>query len=187
MAATLGIDELVVNTITWDHAARLRSYELLAREFGFPGEPPATCRIMPQNGSGSLIQRSGCCPRLWSCLYLPLSLAHAQVDVLTQHNDNSRTGVNLHENVLTPSTVNKTPVRPHALQARGRRPALYATARCHRRYGWRRSAGYRVRHHRQQQRVRVRCERCRGICSHMGIVNSARRQTCTAPTSAAST
>jgi luciferase family oxidoreductase group 1 len=33
MAATLGIDELVVNTITWDHAARLRSYELLAGEF----------------------------------------------------------------------------------------------------------------------------------------------------------
>ena len=32
MAAQLGIDELVVNTITWDHAKRLRSYELLARE-----------------------------------------------------------------------------------------------------------------------------------------------------------
>jgi len=34
MAAALKIDELVVNTITWDHAARLRSYELLARECG---------------------------------------------------------------------------------------------------------------------------------------------------------
>jgi luciferase family oxidoreductase group 1 len=34
MAAALGIGELVVNTIVWDHAARLRSYELLAREFG---------------------------------------------------------------------------------------------------------------------------------------------------------
>jgi luciferase family oxidoreductase group 1 len=30
IAGGLGIDELVVNTITWDHAARLRSYQLLA-------------------------------------------------------------------------------------------------------------------------------------------------------------
>ena len=36
MAAALGIDELVVNTITWDHAKRLRSYELLAQEFELP-------------------------------------------------------------------------------------------------------------------------------------------------------
>ena len=34
MATGLGIDEVVVNTIVWDHAARLRSYELLARVFG---------------------------------------------------------------------------------------------------------------------------------------------------------
>jgi hypothetical protein len=33
---------------------------------------------------------------------------HAQVDVLTQHNDNARTGVNLHETKLKPQTVNKT-------------------------------------------------------------------------------
>lgn len=30
MANALGIEELVVNTITWDHEARLRSYQLLA-------------------------------------------------------------------------------------------------------------------------------------------------------------
>jgi luciferase family oxidoreductase group 1 len=34
MAGELGIEEVIVNTIVWDHAARLRSYELLAGEFG---------------------------------------------------------------------------------------------------------------------------------------------------------
>ncbi|WP_213806749.1 LLM class flavin-dependent oxidoreductase [Granulicella sp. dw_53] len=34
MAGELGIGELVVNTIVWDHAARLRSYELLAASLG---------------------------------------------------------------------------------------------------------------------------------------------------------
>jgi len=33
MAAELGIGELIVNTIVWDHAKRLRSYELLAGMF----------------------------------------------------------------------------------------------------------------------------------------------------------
>jgi hypothetical protein len=33
MAEALGAGEMVVNTITWDHAARLRSYALLAEEF----------------------------------------------------------------------------------------------------------------------------------------------------------
>ena len=34
MASELGIGELIVNTIVWDHAKRLNSYELLAQEFG---------------------------------------------------------------------------------------------------------------------------------------------------------
>jgi luciferase family oxidoreductase group 1 len=34
MAGELGIGELIVNTIVWDHAKRLRSYELLAAEVG---------------------------------------------------------------------------------------------------------------------------------------------------------
>jgi len=37
MAAALGAGEMVVNTITWDHAARLRSYSLLAKEFRLEG------------------------------------------------------------------------------------------------------------------------------------------------------
>ncbi len=34
MAGDLGIGEVVVNTIVWEHAKRVRSYELLAGEFG---------------------------------------------------------------------------------------------------------------------------------------------------------
>jgi luciferase family oxidoreductase group 1 len=34
MAGKLGIREVIVNTIVWEHAKRLRSYELLAEEFG---------------------------------------------------------------------------------------------------------------------------------------------------------
>jgi luciferase family oxidoreductase group 1 len=37
MAGELGIGELVVNTIVWEQAKRLRSYELLAAEFGLTG------------------------------------------------------------------------------------------------------------------------------------------------------
>jgi outer membrane protein assembly factor BamB len=44
---------------------------------------------------------------LLTVLILPVA-ATAQIDVLTQHNDNSRIGTNLHETVLTPATVNKT-------------------------------------------------------------------------------
>jgi alkanesulfonate monooxygenase SsuD/methylene tetrahydromethanopterin reductase-like flavin-dependent oxidoreductase (luciferase family) len=33
MAGALGIGELIVNTIVWDHQKRLRSYELLANVF----------------------------------------------------------------------------------------------------------------------------------------------------------
>jgi len=40
MARDLEIGELVVNTIVWDHAKRLRSYELLGREFGLVPPPP---------------------------------------------------------------------------------------------------------------------------------------------------
>jgi luciferase family oxidoreductase group 1 len=38
MAGALGIAEMVVNTIVWDQAARIRSYELLAEEFGLSAE-----------------------------------------------------------------------------------------------------------------------------------------------------
>jgi hypothetical protein len=34
--------------------------------------------------------------------------SHGQVDILTQHNNNARTGANLLETSLTPANVNKT-------------------------------------------------------------------------------
>ena len=36
VAADYGVDEVMVVTITYDHAARRRSYELLAQEFALP-------------------------------------------------------------------------------------------------------------------------------------------------------
>jgi luciferase family oxidoreductase group 1 len=38
MAEALGIDEVIVNTITWSHKARLHSYDLLAKAFELEGE-----------------------------------------------------------------------------------------------------------------------------------------------------
>jgi luciferase family oxidoreductase group 1 len=41
MAAALGIHEIVVNTIVWEHTARLRSYELLAQAVELQASEPA--------------------------------------------------------------------------------------------------------------------------------------------------
>jgi hypothetical protein len=54
----------------------------------------------------------GCLVRRLASLFfgvsvLAMSSASAQIDVLTQHNDNARTGANLRELVLTPANVNK--------------------------------------------------------------------------------
>ncbi|NYF80683.1 LLM class flavin-dependent oxidoreductase [Granulicella arctica] len=39
MASALGLRELIVNTIVWDHKARLRSYKLLAKAFEIEAHP----------------------------------------------------------------------------------------------------------------------------------------------------
>ena len=41
MASRYGAEEVIVVTITCDHAARRRSYELIADAFGLAAEPAA--------------------------------------------------------------------------------------------------------------------------------------------------
>ena len=48
MAMKLGIGEVVVNTIVWDHAARLRSYGLLAEAFGLGSAQGAELETVAQ-------------------------------------------------------------------------------------------------------------------------------------------
>ena len=59
IAQALQIEELVVNTITWDHAARLRSYELLAEvmEVGVSPKAPAHA-VTPAYAGDSLTEDS---------------------------------------------------------------------------------------------------------------------------------
>ena len=42
VAAEYGAEELVVLTITYDHAARRRSYELIAEAFELTGQPSSS-------------------------------------------------------------------------------------------------------------------------------------------------
>jgi luciferase family oxidoreductase group 1 len=51
MASALNISELIVNTIVWDQAQRLRSYQLLAAEFKLASSGPAS----PELGSLNLV------------------------------------------------------------------------------------------------------------------------------------
>ena len=56
--------------------------------------------------TGTCLKKRLAVVQLGMCILAAIS-AGAQVDVLTQHNDNTRTGVNLRESVLTPENVTK--------------------------------------------------------------------------------
>jgi luciferase family oxidoreductase group 1 len=51
VAADYGAEEAIVVTITHDHAARRRSYELLAAEFGLRPEPSASAPTVPASAA----------------------------------------------------------------------------------------------------------------------------------------
>jgi alkanesulfonate monooxygenase SsuD/methylene tetrahydromethanopterin reductase-like flavin-dependent oxidoreductase (luciferase family) len=48
VAAEYAADELLVLTITFDHAARRRSYELIAEAFGLAGAQPSSSVATPR-------------------------------------------------------------------------------------------------------------------------------------------